>query len=277
MTIKIGAHVSISGGFHKAFENAKEINADIFQVFTHSPRSWKFSLPTDEDIEEWNETKNDHNIEPIISHASYLINIANPERKKFYGAVNTLQKELEMAEALDIPYVCVHPGAKLKQSTEDGLDRVVKALNKIEINETKLLLENTAGHGSWLCGNWDDISYILENTKHNDIGVCFDTCHAFAAGYDISTKDGLKESLSEFDKKIGLEKIKVIHLNDSKFKLGENKDRHEHIGKGKIGEEGMKNILTHEKLKKLPFILETPDEKKYGHEENIEHVRDIVS
>lgn len=278
MVLHIGAHVSIAGGIQLAPERIVQIGGNCGQIFTHSPRMWDSPRFTDADAAEFRKRVDEYKLGTIISHATYLVNMGSSSAKLFHASIAMLKKELLAAEKLGLPWVCVHPGTHGGNGEEKALQNIVAALDALAgtTKHAGLLLENTAGAGSWTCYKFEHLEYILDHTTFRNIGVLLDTCHTFAAGYNIADKKGLDEMLKTIDVTVGLDRLHAVHLNDSQGDLGGNLDRHEHVGLGKIGEEGMRRVLMHPKLRKLPFILETPEDAKRTHADNIKVVKRLV-
>lgn len=243
-----------------------KINA--LQIFSHSARSWRMSKLSPDNARRFIERKQNSFIEYVVIHTGYLINLASPKDELYKLSIQALREEVKRAGELNIPHVNTHIGAHVGAGIEYGLKRVAQALNEIlsspeaqEAPSVKILLENSAGEGTELGARLDEFGLILDNIKDmGRIGVCMDTCHAFSAGYDLTKPEGLEEMITQMDHYVGLERLQLIHLNDSKHELGSRKDRHEHIGRGFIGLESFKLIINHPKLRDLPFILETPKE-----------------
>ncbi len=282
MENKIGAHVSIAGGVKNALDREEEVGGNCGQVFVHSPRVWKFGELTEEEAEEFRKDYKSRGWGPIVVHSNYLINLATPKPDLFKRSVDTLREELKRAGRLGLEYVVFHPGSHTGSGVEKGIKSIVQGLNMVEeaIPEgTKLLLENTAGKGTTLGKSAEQLSEMIEKSDlgFDKVGVCFDTCHGFSAGYNIHEKEGLEQTIKEFDELIGWEHVEAVHLNDSKHPQGSEKDEHAHIGEGEIGEEGMKNIVNHPRFKEKPLILETPVDKDKGYKENIEKVKELQS
>ncbi|QQG40021.1 MAG: deoxyribonuclease IV [Candidatus Aenigmatarchaeota archaeon] len=278
MSRPIGAHVSIAGSITEAPKREQDIGGNCGQIFTHSPRMWDSPRFTDADAAAYRKNVESLLKYPMISHATYLVNLGSSDAKLWHASVAMMRKELEAAERLGLPWVCVHPGSHGGAGEEAALKNIVRALDALAdaSKHAGLLLENTAGMGSWTCYKFEHLAYILNNTKFKRTGILLDTCHTFAAGYNIAEKKGLDETLGTFDELIGLNRLHAIHLNDSKGPLGGKLDRHEHIGLGKIGHDGMRGVLTHQKLRKLPFILETPEDDKRDHAANIAYARKLA-
>lgn len=258
----IGAHVSISGGLEKAIQQGEELNATTIQIFTKSNRQWHAKNITQEEANRFNQVLQQSSINPVVAHATYLINIgsANPEIEK--KSVQAVLQELDRCQMLTIPYLILHPGSHTQTNETECLDRIARNLQYIldsTNSSTSILLEIMAGQGSSVCYTFEQLAYILDKiTAKKRIGICFDTCHAFAAGYNFSTPQQYEAMWHTFDTTIGLDKLKVLHINDSKKERGSHVDRHEHIGKGKIGLEAFRLIFNDPRFFDIPKILETP-------------------
>ena len=257
-----GAHVSSAGSILKTFDRAKEINAEVFQFFLRSPRIWKWKGISQEEKEKFKEKLKKFK-NPVIVHSPYLLNLASANEELRRKSIDVFLEELKFCDEVGIHYYNFHPGTAKGISDKEGIRNVIKSLEEI-FNEytpefTTVLLENTAGERGDIGKNFEELGEIIRNFEGIKIGICLDTCHAFAYGYEINKKEGFEKFLREVEK-VGIEKIKAIHANDSKVPLGSRKDRHEHIGKGYIGEEGFKNFLEHEYFSKLPYYIETPKE-----------------
>jgi deoxyribonuclease-4 len=254
--------MSIAGGYWKAVEAAAVAGCDCVQVFTKNSNQWNAKPITSEEANAFVDSLRDREIGDPISHASYLINLASPNAELRDKSIAALVIELQRAKQLSIPWVVVHPGSFTASTEEDGLDRSAAAIDGIlidtAINGAGLLLENTAGQGTNLGWSFGQLGSILSQLGHEQrLGVCFDTCHAFAAGYDLSQPTSYDAMWEEFDQAVGLSRLKALHLNDSKKGLGSRVDRHEHIGAGAIGLEGFRLLLNDPRLAKLPMYLET--------------------
>jgi len=279
--MKFGVHVSIAGGISKAISRAKEISCDTFQIFTRNPRAWSVKPLSSEAIMEFKQGIEKSGLSPVFSHMPYLPNIASPEQGIWAKSIQSLETELLRCDALSIPFTIIHLGSSKSASHEEGLNRIITAIDSIfkkeEIN-CILLLENTAGKTKKLGSSLKDLYTIISRTKFpQKIGICFDTCHAFASGYDIRSLDTLKEILDEIESNIGLNKLKVLHCNDSVFELGSGRDRHEHIGLGKIGLNGFANLLKEKRLRNIPFICETPVDYRRGDKEELKVLRNLFT
>ncbi len=260
--MRFGAHISIAGKIYQVAERAKKIGCDTAQIFSRNPRGWQLKELVLDEVKKLKDDLERFDIHPLIVHMPYLPNLASPETGLYLKSVNALEKDLKRSKILGAPYLVTHIGSFRESSREEGLKRVIKgintAFNRIR-NDVMLLLENTAGAGRELGSRFEEIAEIIENVKEKErIGVCFDTCHSFASGYDFRTKKAVSETLESFDDLISLKKLKVIHANDSKSPLGSHIDRHWHIGEGHIGEEGFRALLHHLAVKNLSIIIETP-------------------
>lgn len=278
-----GAHLSIAGGFHKAVEAAAAMEMDTVQLFTASPQSWVVSaaMPSGNgrkwqakelaggDIEKFRAALKSAKLKFPTAHDSYLINLASPEPPIFERSLEAFRIEVERAEALGLAYLVMHPGAATDGDDEAGLSRVVRALDDIHERcprcRVKVLLETTAGQGRCLGWRFEHLAFILERVKEsNRLGVCLDTCHVFAAGYPLAPECEYEQTMREFDRLIGIKRLKLFHLNDSKKPLGSRIDRHEHVGKGHLGLEPFRLIVNDARFAKTPMILETPKEGEKG-------------
>lgn len=278
MDIRIGAHVSISGGMDKAIKRQGEIGGNCGQIFAGSPRTWSVSEYSDEEGKDFQDLRDENNQNPYVIHSTYLVNLATPKEDLFRKSLNCLQSELEAASKLGVEYVVFHPGAHTGSGRNTGVKRISEGIDELEIPENvTLLLENTAGKGTTLGRSMGELRDMIKHadTPEEKIGVCIDTCHAHAAGYDLVSKQGFKHFIQEIKEDIGLEKIKVLHLNDSKDKRGSEKDNHQDIGYGEIGDKGFSNVVNSEEFEDLPMVLETPSDERAGYKENLEKILDL--
>lgn len=273
--MRIGLHVSIAGTIDKSVNRAVEKGCSTFQIFSRNPRGWRSRKLGHVEIESFKAKVRKSGMWPVFIHTPYLLNLASPKVDVYQKSVEVLKDELRRAERLGAPYVVTHLGSHLGYGKRKGLRRIVDAINDSfrEVgNHTVILLENTAGTRNSMGSSFEDVEAIASRVDDKtSVGVCFDTCHAFAAGYDLVSRSAVEYTLQRFDKIVGLEKLKVVHLNDSKGGLGSRIDRHEHIGMGRIGEKGFRNILK-SKLGQLPLILETPVDKRRSDVENLRKV-----
>lgn len=259
----LGAHMSAAGGVHYALLEAESLGATTLQLFTANQRRWKNKPLEDEEIELWHEALEETGMQQVMSHDSYLINLGAPDEEMLFKSRQAFQEEIERCADLDITYLNFHPGAALKEAPERCLDRIAESLLLCEKNltggSTRLLLETTAGQGSTVGWRFEELAAIIDKVKDKiPIGVCIDTCHIFAAGYDIRTAAAWEKTLEEFDRVIGLDKLYAFHLNDSLKGLGSRIDRHQPLGEGAIGLECFRVLMTHQVTRDLPKYLETP-------------------
>lgn len=271
----LGAHISISGGLHKSFERGAEIGCSAMQIFTKSNQQWYAKKLSEEDIHLFLEAKKQYKdiIRTINVHTSYLINLCSDKAENEKKSIHGLIIEMKRCEQLEIPYLVMHPGTGGKQERKDGLFKLRKNLDIVlqESNgTTTILLENMAGQGTSIGNNLVELGEVMESLHHKkQIGLCVDTCHLFAAGYDFTTKEMYEMFIEMIEKTVGLKKLKMFHFNDSKKELGSHVDRHEHIGKGKINLDGFSFILNDPRFFDAAKILETP------HEEDKDFVHDL--
>ena len=260
---RIGAHVSAAGGVENAPLNALTIGADAFALFVKNQRQWSAKALEIESINKFDENLKLANIkkEHILPHNSYLINLGHPDTEKRKKSINAFIDEINRANLLGLKMINFHPGSHLREISENEcLENISNSINFIIANtsDVKLVIENTAGQGSNLGYKLEHLAYLIDKTQNKQrIGVCIDTCHFFAGGYDIRSKESYKKTMSEFDKLVGYKYLSGMHLNDSKNSLGVKKDRHESIGKGTIGFEAFENIMRDENIDEIPLILET--------------------
>ncbi len=277
----LGVHVSGAKKIYETLDIAHNLGCDTMQIFARSPQSWRndFKLGP-EDIEEFKARRKKYKINPVFIHISYLINLASPEPRLYNGSIQAYIEDIQDAEKLGVDYIVTHMGSHKQTSEDAGIKRLVAALNEI-LEKTKgskvgILLENTSGSGSWLGYRFYHQHKILKGLKEKSrVGLCLDTAHAYLAGYDLSTKQGLEKMLDEIEDMVGIKLIKLIHLNDAAGELGCHHDRHDHIGRGHIGLSGMKRIINHPKLKNIPMILETPKTNENSDKDNLKLVRKL--
>ena len=257
-----GAHMSIAGGIYRAFERGARANCTTIQVFLKNSNRWEAKPLMEKDQVLFRQAQSMHQIHPILAHDSYLINLASPDDRLYLKSIKAFIEELKRAAFLGIPYLVLHPGAHTGSGVEAGLSRVVHALNQAMnavAPSVMILLENTAGQGSCLGCRFEHLADILERIDDAErVGVCLDTCHLFAAGYDIRTEKGYRDTIREFDRLVGIDSIRAFHVNDSKKDLGSRVDRHCHIGQGFIGLEAFRCLVNDRRFAKIPKILETP-------------------
>ena len=258
----LGAHCSIAGGYHKAVEEARRFGCDVVQLFTKSNSQWRAKPISNDEEKQFANALSELNIAHPISHASYLINLASPDEALREKSIAGMVVELQRADQLKIPYVIVHPGARLTASEEDGLALVAASIDEVHARtigtRAQITLELTAGQGSCLGHSLAHLAAMVQQTNHPErVAICVDTCHAFAAGYDLRDHKTYLAFWREFDELLGLHRLKALHLNDSKRELGSRIDRHEHIGHGHLGAEAFRFILNDKQLQDVPMYLET--------------------
>ncbi len=277
--VRVGVHVSIAGSLDLAVDRAKDAGCDVFQMFSRNPRGWGFKPLADDDCTLFKQKIKTTGLLPV-DHMPYLPNFASPKSENWDKSVQTLQAELDRCGRLGIPYLVTHLGHHLGDGIAGGRARVIKAVNtalETSDNDVMLLLENTAGEKNSVGSSFEHIQAIINGIEKSDrVGICFDTCHAFAAGYELRTEDGLAATLVQLDKTLGIDRLKVIHVNDTKGDLGSGLDRHEHIGMGFIGEDGFRRILHNPVFSRLPLICETPVDDRRDDRGNIQAVRDLA-
>ncbi|WP_022668902.1 deoxyribonuclease IV [Desulfospira joergensenii] len=259
----VGAHFSTAKGIENSIYEAQGLGCRVLQVFTRNARTWKEKTPSDKEIKLFRRARQEAKIQWVLSHATYLINIASNDREKLEKSRTALEAEMNRSALLGIDHVVLHPGAHLGRGEEAGLETAAESLTRILENRKstgpRLLLETTAGQGTCLGATFEQIAWLLDRVGRPDLsGVCLDSSHMFAAGYDLRTPLAWKKTRDQLDEIIGLGRIYAIHLNDSKTPLGSRKDRHDHIGKGHIGKTGFEMIMRDPGLIDLPKILETP-------------------
>lgn len=280
--MQFGAHESISGGVFNAIERGQTATCDTIQMFNKSNSQWRAKKIEQTELDKYFEKIKETGVTVSTSHSSYLINIASPVKELNEKSFKALKEEMERCEMLKIPNLVMHPGSHVGTGEEAGIKRIIKNLNKLfkelKNNNVCLLLETTAGQGSNLGYTFEQIGEMIDGVKVQDhIGVCLDTCHIFAAGYPISDPKEYKKTMKKFEDLIGIDKLKIIHMNDSKKEFGSRRDRHEHIGKGHIGIEAFRNIVNDKSLKNIPMILETPKEEELKEDiENLKLLRSLV-
>ncbi len=276
----LGSHMSIAGGLHKAVERGVDVGCDCIQIFSKNNAQWKAGEIRDDEARQFRDAVFAKNIAHTLVHASYLINLATPDRALRGKSVDALVVELQRAAKLGIPYVVVHPGAYISGTEEAGLKRVVRALDEIA-RRTKglacdLLLETTAGQGTSLGCRFEHLGRMLDGARHSDrLGVCFDTCHVFAAGYDLRTRRTFQSTIDEFDGIVGLSRIKAFHLNDSRSAFGSRVDRHEHIGHGNLGTSAFRLLLNEPRFGRIPMYLETAKGQCDGEDWDLVNLRTL--
>jgi deoxyribonuclease-4 len=279
--VQIGAHVSISGSIANAITNASERECSAFQVFTSNPRGWHAKELTDDNITNYKNNLSQSNIDRFatVAHMPYLPNLSSPEITVYEKSIHTMIREVERCDKLGIPYLVTHLGSHKGTGEDKGIQRLVGALTEVAKTnkDVTILLENTAGQKNSVGSDFTQLAEIFFDLKPAPrFGICIDTCHAFAAGYDLRNEKNVKDVFEKFDSEIGLKHIKIIHLNDSKGELGCHLDRHEHIGLGHIGEVGLSQVVKLANKNKIPIILETPIDERRTDFENIRKAKGLA-
>lgn len=273
----LGVHTSTQGGIQNAILRAHELGCSTLQIFSRNPQQWRSVVLEAERVEEFRRFRKQYGIDTVFIHIPYLINLASPNPRLYKASVLAYIEDIQEAAKLEADFIVTHMGSHKDTTEIGGLRRLARALNKI-IEKTAdtdvgILLENTAGSGSWLGYKFSHHRKVLEHIKDPDrIGLCLDTAHAYAAGYNIATRDGLETLIGDIDKNVGTKRIKLIHLNDTPEKLKSRRDHHAHIGEGNIGIEGMRRIINHEMLRDCAFILETPKDDANSDTKNLNKV-----
>ena len=263
--MRLGAHMSISGGIEKAVVRGQEVGCEALQIFTKKSNQWKAKPLTATEVTAFRDACQAANIAPVIAHSAYLINLAAPDEALYEKSIQACLDELRRCEQLGIPHLVIHPGAHMGTGEAPGLKRIAAAIDRIHREtptmQAAMALEVTAGQGTALAYKFEHFAAILEQVDEPDrLGFCLDTCHLLAAGYDFRTRQGYDRMMDAWDELVGIERIRAIHLNDSKKDLGSRVDRHEHIGQGYIGTKGFEFVLNDRRISHVPMVLETPKE-----------------
>lgn len=277
--LRLGYHVSISGGVDRAVGRAVELGCDTFQIFTRNPRSWRSRELSDGEVAAFRAERAEAGLDPVVGHMPYILNLASPEDEVYERSVGSLALGLERCSLLGIEFLVTHLGSHLGSGAEAGVGRVVAALDRVlgvDGSDVVLLLENGAGSANGVGSSFEELGRILDMVERpGRLGVCLDTCHTFVAGYDVRNPEALGVTLEVLDSAVGLDRIGVVHLNDSVWGLGSGRDHHEHIGLGEIGLEGFRAIVG-SRLAGFPLILETPLDERREEGENLRIVRGLV-
>ncbi|MBI4699534.1 MAG: deoxyribonuclease IV [Nitrospirae bacterium] len=278
---RIGVHTSISGGISRAVERAASLNCNTMQIFSHNPRQWRKNQISQGEAGRFSILRQKYDIRPIFIHASYLINLASLSGEVLSKSISLLSYELMNADKLGAEYVILHTGSARGEDERKARGRAVKAILR-SLNagryRASLILENTAGRQGDITSSMRTLAEIIDLCNCDGIGgVCIDTCHAFSSGYDLASNEGIEKLISEIDRYIGLDKLKLIHLNDSKQPMGSRIDRHEHIGRGFIGAGGFRKMLSDRRILDVPLILETPKMTEDDDRNNLKKVYEILS
>lgn len=280
--MRIGVHVSIAGGLDKAPERGRELRCEVIQIFTRSNLQWQVRPVHHSQLERFLSLCRQFGIGPNIGHASYLLNLASPDRRLWERSVRTLAQEVQRAESLSLVCLAVHPGSHRGAGIDFGLRRVADALREVLLATagctSKIALETTAGSGDSIGGRFEELAEILHRCKDSPrLAVCFDTCHVFAAGYDLKSPEGYERTLEEFDRTVGLGRLCAFHLNDSRGGFASRVDRHEHIGRGTLGRPAFARLLRDPRFRHLPAVLETPKEMRNGIHWDVINLRTLRS
>ncbi|HEY1770037.1 MAG TPA: deoxyribonuclease IV [Chthoniobacterales bacterium] len=278
----LGAHMSIGGGIHRAIERARSIESTAMQIFVKNNMQW-FARPlAPNEIKAFREHAQRHELAAVFAHANYLINLAATNPQFHANSIRALFEELVRADQLELPFIVLHPGAHLGAGEEAGLTKIVASIDRIFAGipkvKTRIALETTAGQGSSLGCAFEHLAYVIASAREPErLCVCLDTAHVFAAGFDLTTAAGTRKMFHEFDRVIGLQNLVALHLNDSKTARGSRVDRHEHIGKGRIGLEAFRVIMRDRRFRKIPKVLETPKGKELREDvENLRTLRELA-
>ena len=280
--MQVGMHVSIAGSIDRAVDNALAIGCTAFQIFTRNPRGWAAKPLSSKDVTSYKEKLATSKIDRFatVAHMPYLPNLSSPEEEPFAQSLKSLIDEIKRCSKLGIPFIVAHLGSHKGAGDKKGIEKLVRSFTEAARDtpdDVMILLENTAGQKNSVGSEFEQLASILFQLKPaKRFGICFDTCHAFAAGYDLRTDKAASLTLQKFDKAIGFEHLRILHLNDSKGEIGCNIDRHEHIGLGQIGESGLSRVIRTANSKKIPIILETPIDEKRDNLGNMKKVRELA-
>jgi len=278
--MRFGFHISIAGGISKVVERARRRGCETIQLFSRNPRGWAYNPLDKVEVNRFRKELSHTTISPLFVHVPYLPNLASNDRDLYRKSLDALQTDLRRASSLGAPYLIIHVGHRTHLPEDEAINRIAHGINKAfrkVRNSVVLLLENTAGQGTEVGHTFSQLRKIIQGVDEKErMGVCLDTAHAFGAGYDLSTSRGLERTLAEFEKEIGLEKLHLVHLNDTRSPRGGHVDRHWHIGGGNIGLEGFTNIVNHPLLAHLPGIMETPRKDDVEDLRNMEVIRKLV-
>ena len=277
----IGFHVSIKDSLSSAFDGATELGCTTFQIFTRNPRGWKFRPLDEEEVSSFLERRRQTSFKFVVAHMPYLPNLATPVKALMRKSRSSLGEEVKRCDSLGIDYLVAHIGSHMGKGTMVGVRNVAEACDEAleeSTGKTVLLLENMAGQKNCVGARFEELSLILDLVKKRKrVGVCLDTCHLLAAGFDMTSKEAVERTMSLFDELVGLKEIRVVHLNDSKGPLGGALDRHEHIGLGQIGREGFRAFLHHDSVTELPLLMETPVDDRRRDAQNLQTVKRLAA
>lgn len=284
VSIRVGFHVSIAGGISNSIDNAKKIGCTAFQIFSRNPRGWTAKPLALDDIKLFQQKLKASGIgkSSVIVHMPYLPNLSGLEGESYKKSIETLAEEMQRCSMLSIPYLVIHLGSHMGKGSKSGIDQLINAINtardksKTQNSEPVVLLENNSGQKNSVGRSFEELRQILDSLGSKGYGVCLDSCHLFASGYDLRTKENVYDTIDHFEKVVGIKQLEVIHLNDSKGELGSNLDRHQHIGLGAIGTEGLASFINHKAVRDLPIIMETPIDETRGDKQNLQVVLDFI-
>jgi deoxyribonuclease-4 len=278
--MRFGFHISIAGGFSKVAERARVRGCETIQLFSRNPRGWKYDPLDEVEIKVFRASIQSSGLFPVFLHLPYLPNIASLSSRFYSRSIDSIATDLERAGRLGAQYLIVHIGHRLESSEEEGVNAVSQGINEVfkrDKNSVILLLENTAGQGSEIGSTFEQIRAIIDRVDETErIGICLDTAHSYEAGYDLSNKEGIERTLESVDHTVGLKRLHLLHLNDSKTPLGSHKDRHWHIGEGHIGLKGFRHLINHPAVRHLPGIMETPRTDTVEDLKNMEVIRRLI-
>jgi deoxyribonuclease-4 len=278
--MRFGFHISIAGGFSKVAERARVRGCETIQLFSRNPRGWKYDPLDEVEMEVFRASIQSSGLFPVFLHLPYLPNIASLSSRFYSRSIDSIATDLERAGRLGAQYLIVHIGHRLESSEEEGVNAVSQGINEVfkrDKNSVILLLENTAGQGSEIGSTFEQIRAIIDRVDETErIGICLDTAHSYEAGYDLSNKEGIERTLESVDHTVGLKRLHLLHLNDSKTPLGSHKDRHWHIGEGHIGLKGFRHLINHPAVRHLPGIMETPRTDTVEDLKNMEVIRRLI-
>lgn len=280
--VLLGSHQSIAGGVEKALQRGQEVGCDTVQIFVKSPNRWASKALAEKNIVAFKEAVTETGIWPVFAHALYLINLATPDDTLWHRSLGALTDDLERCEQLGLPGLVIHPGSHRGSGEETGIARIVAALDEVHTRlpgyGVQVWLETTAGQGDHLGYTFTQLQAMIDGIQEPErLGVCFDTAHAFAAGHELRTREGYEATWHEFDKRLGLERLRAIHLNDSKKDLGSRLDRHEHIGQGLLGLEPFRFLVNDMRFRKIPMTLETKKGPDLAEDkENLRVLRSLI-
>jgi deoxyribonuclease-4 len=277
----LGVHVSIAGHIWESIDRAEALGCNVMQIFSRDPRQWRKSKIKAEDIREFRLRREKSGIQKVFIHIPYLINLASPYNVLYQGSLRAYIQDMKEAQDLGADYIVTHMGSHKESGEKQGLKRIIVALNRI-LDKTKdsavgILLENTSGSGSWLGYKFEHQRQIIEGLENKKrVGICFDTCHAYTAGFDLSSPEGYSKTIESLDRIVGLKRLKLVHLNDSRDELGSHADRHEHIGKGSLGLEAFRRLVNDQRLSEAAFVLETPKDSENADKRNLKTVKKLI-